>query len=169
VSDKFPDYVPPTKIAYISGRPAALHLRKCKLVLEREDGQTSEYIFDQSDITIGAMEDNDLVIDDETASRYHCEITQDENSYLVRDLDSTNGTFINRVRIKEGYLKPGCTVTVGKTDIRFQSLDERVEIMPSNREAFGDIVGKSVRMREMFGILEKIGPTGVTRPARARS
>jgi len=162
LSKKFPDYIPPTKIAYISGRPAALHLRKCKLVLEREDGQSSEYIFDQANIAIGAMEDNDLVIEDDTVSRYHCRIYQDENSYLLQDLDSTNGTFINRVRIKEGYLKPGCTLTVGKTDVRFQSLDERVEILPSNREAFGAIVGKSVRMREIFGILEKIAPTGVT-------
>ena len=162
MSKKFPDYIPPTKIAYISGRPAALHLRKCKLVLERENGQSSEYIFDQSNIALGAMEDNDLVIEDDTASRYHCRIYQDENSYIIQDLDSTNGTFVNGVRIKEAYHKPGCSVTVGKTDIRFQSLDERVEILPSNREAFGDIVGKSVRMREIFGILEKIGPTGVT-------
>ena len=162
MSGKFPDYIPPTKIAYISGRPAALHLRKCKLVLEREDGQSSEYIFDQSNIALGAMEDNDLVLEDDTVSRYHCRIYQNESAYLLQDLDSTNGTFINRVRIKEAYLKPGCTVTIGKTDVRFQSLDERVEIMPSNREAFGDIVGKSIRMREIFGILEKIGPTGVT-------
>ena len=159
---KFPDHIPPTKIAYISGRPAALHLRKCKLVLEREDGGTAEYIFDQPAITIGAMDDNDLVIDDDTVSRYHCRIYQDDNSYLIRDNDSTNGTFVNRVRVREAYLKPGCTVTIGKTDVRFQSLDERVEITPVNREKFGRIVGKSVRMREIFGILEKIAPTGVT-------
>ena len=162
MSGSFPEYVPPTKIAYISGRPAALHLRKCKLVIEREDGQASEYIFDQNNITVGAMEDNDLVLEDDTVSRYHCRIYQDENSYLIQDQESTNGTFINRVRIKEAYLKPGCTVTIGKTDVKFQSLDEKVEILPSNREAFGEIVGKSVRMREIFGILEKIGPTGVT-------
>lgn len=162
MSQKFPDYIPPTKIAYISGRPAALHLRKCKLVLEGEDGKSSEYVFDQPNIAIGAMEDNDVLIDDDTVSRYHCRIYQDENSYLLQDLESTNGTFINRVRIKEAYLKPGCTVTVGKTDVKFQSLDERVDILPSNKEAFGSIVGKSIRMREIFGILEKIGPTGVT-------
>jgi len=159
---KFPDHIPPTKIAYISGRPTALHLRKCKLVMEREDGGTAEYIFDQPAITIGAMDDNDLVIDDDTVSRYHCRIYQDDNSYLIRDNDSTNGTFVNRVRVREAYLKPGCTITIGKTDVRFQSLDERVEITPVNREKFGRIVGKSVRMREIFGILEKIAPTGVT-------
>ena len=162
MSNKFPDYIPPTKIAYISGRPATLHLRKCKLVREGDDGKTSEYIFDQSVINLGAMEDNDLVLDDDTVSRYHCRIIQNDNSYVIEDLGSTNGTFVNRVRIREAYLKPGCLLTVGKTDLRFQSLDERVDITPTKREAFGDIVGKSIRMREIFGILEKIAPTDVT-------
>ncbi|GMV43256.1 MAG: hypothetical protein AMXMBFR64_49720 [Myxococcales bacterium] len=162
MSNKFPDFIPPTKIAYISGRPATLHLRKCKLVREGEDGKTSEYIFDQSVINLGAMEDNDMVLDDDTVSRYHCRILQNDNSYVIEDLGSTNGTFVNRVRIREAYLKPGCLVTLGKTDLRFQSLDERVDITPTKREAFGDIVGKSIRMREIFGILEKIAPTDVT-------
>ena len=57
MSSKFPDYIPPTKIAYISGRPTAIHLRKCKLVIEKENGKSSEYIFDQNNIAVGAMED----------------------------------------------------------------------------------------------------------------
>jgi len=160
--EKFPDHIPPTKIAYISGRPATLHLRKCKLVTERGDGTTLEYIFDQPIVTLGAMDDNDIVLDDDTVSRYHCRIFQEDDAYLIQDLGSTNGTFVNRVRVREAFLKPGCTLTVGKTDVRFQSLDERVEIQPANRDRFGTIVGKSLRMREIFGILEKIAPTGVT-------
>ncbi len=154
--------LPPTKISYISGRPTTLHLRKCKLVVEREDGTMAEYIFDQPDVTIGAMDDNDLVVDDDTVSRYHCRISQDNDAYLVADLGSTNGTFVNRVRIREAFLKPGCTITLGKSDVRFQSLDERVEIRPVDRDRFGSIVGHSTRMREIFSILEKIGPTGAT-------
>ncbi|PKN59170.1 MAG: Fis family transcriptional regulator [Deltaproteobacteria bacterium HGW-Deltaproteobacteria-14] len=160
--DNFPDIIPPTKIAYISGRPATLHLRKCKLVMERSDGTPLEYIFDQPTVSIGAMDDNDVVVDDDTVSRYHCRVFQEEDAYLIQDLTSTNGTFVNRVRIREAYLKPGCTITAGKTDLRFQSLDERVEIQPVNRDRLGSIVGKSLRMREIFGILEKIAPTGVT-------
>ncbi len=156
------EFVPPTTIAYISGRPTTLHLRKCKLVIERDDGTVAEYIFDQPEVTLGAMDDNDVVVDDETVSRYHCRIFQDQSAYLIQDLDSTNGTFINRVRVKEAFLKPGCTVTLGKSDVRFQSLDERVEIQPANRETFGRIVGTSTRMREIFGILERIAPTGAT-------
>lgn len=154
--------IPATKISYVSGRPTTLHLRKCKLIIDREDGSLSEFIFDQPEISIGAMDDNDLIVDDDTVSRYHCRILQDETSYLIEDLDSTNGTFVNRVRVRHAYLKPGCTLTVGKSDVRFQNLDERVQIQPVNRDKFGSIVGKSTRMREIFTILEKIAPTGVT-------
>ena len=161
-NDQLPDYIPPTKIAYISGRPAALELRKCKLVMERPDGTPLEYIFDQPAVAIGAMDDNDVVVDDDTVSRYHCRIVQEPDAYVIQDMGSTNGTLVNRIRIKEAFLKPGCMITVGKTDIRFQSLDERVEITPANRDRFGRIVGTSIRMREIFGILEKIAPTSVT-------
>ena len=86
--DKFPDYIPPTKIAYISGRPATLHLRKCKLVMERADGTPLEYIFDQPTVSIGAMDDNDVVVDDDTVSRYHCRVFQEDDAYLIQDLGS---------------------------------------------------------------------------------
>jgi len=161
-NDQGPDFIPPTKIAYISGRPSTLELRKCKLLMESPDGTPVEYIFDQPAVSIGAMDDNDVVVEDDTVSRYHCRIVQEPDAYVIHDNGSTNGTFVNRVRIREAFLKPGCTFTVGRTDIRFQSLDERVEITPVNRDRFGRIIGPSIRMREIFGILEKIAPSGVT-------
>ena len=162
MAKKFPEQVQPTQIAYISGRPKTLHLRMCKLVRELEDGTTKEFLFDRANITIGAMHDNDVVIDDDTVSRYHCRIVQDGDCYIITDNESTNGTFVNRVRIREAYLRPGCVLSVGKTDLRFHTVDEEVEIQPSTQESFGNIVGKSIRIREVFGILEKIAPTGVT-------
>jgi pSer/pThr/pTyr-binding forkhead associated (FHA) protein len=65
------------------------------------------------------MEDNDLIVGDDTVSRYHCKIIQEDNAYVLVDLGSTNGTFINRVRIREGFLKPGCTVHLGQTELKF--------------------------------------------------
>src|SRR5579885_2542338 len=89
---KFPDFVPPTKVSYENGRPTTIHLRKCKLV-QAEGPRAREWTFDQGQVTIGAMEDNDLVLHDETVSRYHCRIVQEANAYVLVDLGSTNGTF----------------------------------------------------------------------------
>jgi DNA-binding NtrC family response regulator len=160
-SKKFPDYVPPTKVHYDGVRPATVHLRKCKLVTQ-VGGRAREHTFDKATITIGAMEDNDLVISDDTVSRYHCRIVQEETAYLLVDLGSTNGTFINRVRIKEGYLKPGCTIGLGNTEVKFHAADEKVEIVPSRKERLGDMVGRHVKMRELYAVLEKIAPTSTT-------
>ncbi|HEX9102158.1 MAG TPA: sigma 54-interacting transcriptional regulator, partial [Polyangia bacterium] len=158
---KFPDYVPPTKVHYDGQKPATLHLRKCKLITQ-VGGRAREHTFDKGTITIGAMEDNDLVVSDDTVSRYHCKIVQEDTSYLLVDLGSTNGTFINRVRIKEAYLKPGCTIGLGNTEVKFHAADEKLEILPSRKEKLGRMVGRHVKMRELYTVLEKIAPTATT-------
>src|SRR6201990_2235426 len=158
---KFPDYVPPTKVHYDGQKPATLHLRKCKLITN-VGGRAREHVFDKGTITIGAMEDNDLVVSDETVSRYHCKIEQTDTGYLLVDLGSTNGTFINRVRIKEAYLKPGCTIGLGNTEVKFHAADEKVEILPSRKEKLGRMVGRHLKMRELYAVLEKIAPTATT-------
>jgi transcriptional regulator with GAF, ATPase, and Fis domain len=158
---KFPDYVPPTKVHYDGARPATVHLRKCKLVTQ-VGGRAREHVFDKAIVTIGAMEDNDLVVSDDTVSRYHCRIVQEDTGYVLVDLGSTNGTFINRVRIREAYLKPGCTIGLGNTEVKFHSADEKVEIVPSRKEKLGRMVGRHVKMRELYAVLEKIAPTATT-------
>ena len=79
--------------------------------------------------------------------------------FVLQDLGSTNGTFINEVRVKEAYLTAGCLIEIGNVKIRFQSVDEEVVIQPSEEDRFGDIIGVNVQMRKIFGILNKIAPT----------
>jgi DNA-binding NtrC family response regulator len=160
-SQKFPDFVPPTKITYVSDRTPTLHLRKCKLTLNSESGPR-EYSFDKGEITIGGMQDNDIVIRDDTVSRYHCKIVQEDNGYVVFDLRSTNGTFVNKVRVREAYLRPGCSLAVGQTQVKFQAVDEEVEIIPSDSDHCADLVGRHPKMREIYSIVEKIAPTSTT-------
>ncbi|MFK7984526.1 MAG: sigma 54-interacting transcriptional regulator [Sandaracinaceae bacterium] len=150
-----------TKITYIDGRPTTLTLRRCQLSMMR--GETlKDYTFDQDVVGIGAMEDNDLVLDDETVSRNHCKIFREGDQYIIRDLGSTNGTFVNRVRIREAFLHPNCTLTCGQTDIKFNSFDEQLRIVPSDRDRYGDLIGRDRSMREIYAILEKIAPTDAT-------
>ncbi len=140
----------------------SLTLRRCKLVRVGTDGQVAEYIFDQPTVSLGSLEDNDLVLDDDKVSRYHARIVLDGDDFLLEDLDSANGSWVNRVRVRQGYLQSGAAVRLGATELRFSVLSERVEITPSHREALGAIVGKSERMRQVFGVIEKIAPTGAT-------
>ena len=156
------DKVQPTKIAYVDGRPQTLHLRKARLIIGPGTQTARELVFDQNVITIGSMEDNDIVLTDDTVSRHHCRIVQEDVEYVAHDLHSTNGTFINGVRIREAILSPGQILGVGNNQIRFQPVNEQIPVIPLAAETFGGIVGRSVKMREIFGILEKIAPTSAT-------
>ncbi|MBI4508136.1 MAG: FHA domain-containing protein, partial [Deltaproteobacteria bacterium] len=159
---KFPDFVPPTKIHYSGDGATTLHLRRCKLLLVDEEGRPQEQSFEKGEIRIGAMDDNDVVVRDATVSRYHCKIVQEDTGYVLVDLGSTNGTFINRVRIREAFLRPGCTIHLGGSEMKFFAGEEEVEIVPSRKDRCGDLIGRHPKLREIYAIVEKIAPTNTT-------
>ncbi len=151
----------PTKITYVDGEPATITLRRCCLE-SNLDGVKKRHVFEADTVDIGATSDNDLVLTDDTVSRNHCRIFKEGEAFLVRDLGSTNGTFINRVRVREAWLKPGCALTLGKTDLRFSPVDERLRIVPSDKERLGGLIGKDARMRAIYAMIERIAPTDTT-------
>jgi len=65
------------------------------------------------EISIGRDESNDLCIDSRSVSRQHCVIERRDSELILRDLDSTNGTFVNDVPIKERSLRKGDQIGVG--------------------------------------------------------
>jgi DNA-binding NtrC family response regulator len=156
---KFPDFVPPTKVSYLDRGPT-LHVRRC--ILQAVEDPSQEWTFDKEEIRIGSMEDNDVVLGDDTVSRYHCRITQEDNGYVLLDQRSTNGTFINKVRIREAFVKSGSIVSVGQSQLRFSAREEEVEIVPSRSDRCAGLIGGNARMREIYTIIEKIAPTATT-------
>jgi diguanylate cyclase (GGDEF)-like protein len=70
-------------------------------------------------LTIGRDSSSELVLDSERLSRRHCELRGYGTGWIVRDLSSTNGTFINGNRITEAILSPGDMLEVGGAILRF--------------------------------------------------
>ncbi|MEZ4846540.1 MAG: FHA domain-containing protein [Bdellovibrionota bacterium] len=70
---------------------------------------------------------------------------------MIRDLNSTNGTFVGNVRVKEVFLTASSVIRIGKTKIRFTPQDELIDIYPSKKSRFGDILGQSLEMRKFSG------------------
>ncbi len=68
---------------------------------------------------IGRAEENDIVLSDLRASRFHAEIERKPEGYVLKDLGSTNGTMVGGRRIRERLLEDGDTLTVGETEMRF--------------------------------------------------
>ena len=151
-----------TWVTYVDGQAASVRVRRCRVeVLGGPDTGLTRDI-EAPVIRIGARRGNDVQLSDSQVSGLHCEIRLDERGYRLRDLDSTNGTFVAGLRINDVYVPPGSSITVGSTKLRFQPLGESVELALSSRTRFGGIVGKSVAMRELFARLEKLAASDAT-------
>jgi len=110
-------------------------------------------------LRIGKAVDNDLVLPDDTVSRHHCELTRGPTGIVVRDLGSTNHTRVGRTTVREATIEPGASLTVGNVELILRSEPNRAHIMPSEHPHFGDVLGQSLAMRTIFGVLERIAPT----------
>lgn len=71
--------------------------------------------------TVGRIEENAIHIPDPSVSKRHCEVDLRGTEVFVRDLNSTNGTFIDGNQIQEGTLKPGQILRLGQIDLRLES------------------------------------------------
>ncbi len=70
--------------------------------------------------TVGRLEDNAFQIAEPSVSSHHCEILLRSGEVLVRDLNSTNGTYINGEKVTESVLKPGQTLRLGQIELRLE-------------------------------------------------
>jgi pSer/pThr/pTyr-binding forkhead associated (FHA) protein len=70
--------------------------------------------------TIGRVEDNTHQMAEASISSHHCEVLLQGNDVVIKDLNSTNGTYINGEKIIEAVLKPGQTLRLGQVEIQLQ-------------------------------------------------
>ena len=112
-------------------------------------------------VVVGCGSDCDLPLTDSHVSRRHLEIRIVDQGIQVRDLNSTNGSFYQGSRITELVVPSGASIQLGSTTLSLGA-DDRPTVPPSTRTRFGDLVGSSPIMREIFAILELASPTEAT-------
>jgi pSer/pThr/pTyr-binding forkhead associated (FHA) protein len=91
------------------------------LVVRRGPNAGSRFPLDQEVTTAGRSPDSEIFLDDVTVSRRHAEVTRTAQGFLVRDVGSLNGTYVNRERIEEVLLADGDEVQVGKYRLVFHA------------------------------------------------
>ena len=113
-------------------------------------------------VRIGTAPDNDVVLSDRAVSRRHAEIRMTPNGLLLRDLNSTNGTFINEVRITEAYIPVAAECKLGYSRLLIRQHIEERKVAVSRQDSLGELVGGSERMRELYGLIRAVAPTPTT-------
>src|SRR5258708_1089801 len=106
--------------------------------------------------TVGRHATNDLVVADPRVSGVHLELRRVGSGVHVRDAGSTNGTWIGPHRVTDIELAPGGELTVGSTLLRLDLDADATAHAPGTAESFGELVGRSPAMRELFATLERI-------------
>ena len=93
-------------------------MAKLVILSQSMAGRTHELNVDRT--TIGRVEDNAFQIADPSVSSHHCEILLRGGEIVIRDLNSTNGSFINDARVMESVLKPGQTLRLGQVELKLE-------------------------------------------------
>jgi hypothetical protein len=111
---------------------------------------------------VGSSEDSDLTLADPTVSRVHCELRVRPDCVVIKDCGSTNGTYIEGVRLREGEVQPGAALRVGNSVVRIESAHTPSYVVVSDRQSFGELLGGSLEMRRVYAILERLAPSDCT-------
>jgi DNA-binding NtrC family response regulator len=137
-------------------------LRKLSLFVAKGPDAGRRVFVTKRRFVVGKGETADLRLIDATVSRNHFELEQRDDDYIIRDLDSTNGTSVNGMRIREAILTPGVRIVAGKAELLFQPVYETPELEDEGAEAFGSLVAASPSMRSILALLRKAARTNTT-------
>jgi pSer/pThr/pTyr-binding forkhead associated (FHA) protein len=90
------------------------------LVVQRGPNTGARFLLDSETTTAGRRPDSDIFLDDVTVSRRHAEfVRRPDGTFVVRDVGSLNGTYVQRDRIDEVVLRDGDEVQIGKYRLVF--------------------------------------------------
>lgn len=109
------------------------------LLVIRSDGQSQEIVIRKDRVVVGRDKAAQLRIPARSVSRQHCEFLSEDGRIIVRDLGSSNGTFVNRERVQEAELNPGDLVSVGPAVFALRIDGEPADLEAADAHARGSV------------------------------
>jgi transcriptional regulator with GAF, ATPase, and Fis domain len=127
-----------------------------------DDSGARSVILDRTAV-LGSSENVDVLVRNPIVSRVHAELELWPDGAWVRDLGSSNRTFVDRVEVKCARIEAGHTLRLGSVEIVVDVADKRGvyghDVWPEPR--FGPLIGQSLAMRELFATLARVADTDI--------
>ena len=145
-----------------------------KIHIKFKDAVIKEMKLTQDILTIGRKQENDLVIDNQAISGSHARIVKEDDNFIVEDLNSLNGTFVNGRKVSKYILNNGDVVLIGNHTLEFfsekpgeeearkqgtvrgRSMDETVVMSPTEQKK---ILVSTEKLEVLGGFLVMEGAT----------
>jgi len=137
-------------------------LRRARLTVVAGPDRDRAATFDGAPLTVGTEADCSFILADRKVSRRHLEIALADDGYQLRDLGSTNGSFVDGMRFADVTVDRACRLQLGDDHLLVEPAGEIVEVPASSSTRFGSAIGTSARMREVFAVLERVAPTNLS-------
>ena len=135
---------------------------RCQLVVVDGPDRGRACRLGDAEIVAGTQAGVELVLSDDRVSARHVGVRADGARFVVRDLGSTNGTWFEGGRITELVVPAGSTLLVGRSALRVEPEAQPLDLPPSQARRFGELVGESLAMREVFAVLERVAASDAT-------
>jgi FHA domain-containing protein len=107
-----------------------------KLLVKAHGAVLKEIKLDKSRLTIGRKPDNDIVLDDQSASGHHVRIIQIQSVFFIEDAGSSNGTFVNGKKTDRKQLISGDQITIGQHTLLYQEDSAQAITPPAPKPTF---------------------------------
>lgn len=102
------------------GLVEALRPGTALLIVQRGPNSGARFLLDNAEVTSGRGPDSDIFLDDVTVSRKHAVFSWENDRFVIRDVGSLNGTYVNRQRVDEMALQDHDEVQIGKFRLVFR-------------------------------------------------
>jgi DNA-binding NtrC family response regulator len=140
--------------------PASAPIRttQMRLVVLSGPDQGKAIELDKGTYLVGKGADCALVLSDGAVSRQHLELRVDETAVVIKDLDSTNGSFYGGARLTEIAIGVGAVIAIGKTELKLIAAPTREKpvVHPMSTEGLGSLIGGSLAMRQVYAVIERV-------------
>ena len=148
-----------TEVLFDRQRPV---VRALRVEVRRGPDKGLGLELDDEPIRIGTSPGCAVRLTDPAVSGVHLELARSAHGLLVRDLGSTNGTFVGGRRIQGVFAEGTVTVSAGGSELRVTPLgrERRLELAADDR--FGELVGASAVMRALFARLARVAASDTT-------